>query len=126
MKNKQHGFTLVELMIVVAIMGILAAIAYPAYQRYVLESRRAEAQAQLVEWSIRLERQRTVGMAGYTTTGVTAPTNTSTYTYSVQAIAAGSFTIQAAAGGAQAADAACSPLTINNLGAKTPAACWRN
>lgn len=46
---KQQGFSLIELMIVVAIVGILAAIAYPSYQNYVLRSGRADGQAKLME-----------------------------------------------------------------------------
>lgn len=54
---KRHsGFTLIELMITVAIVGILAAIAYPSYQEYVRRSKRAEARAVLMEGAQWMER----------------------------------------------------------------------
>ncbi|WP_308912289.1 type IV pilin protein [Acinetobacter schindleri] len=46
---KKQGFTLIELMIVVAIIAILAAIAYPSYQEYVQRTKRVEAQVELME-----------------------------------------------------------------------------
>lgn len=54
------GFTLIELMVVVAVVAILAAIAIPSYQEQVRKSRRGQAQADLVELAQRAERHHTV------------------------------------------------------------------
>ncbi|WP_038047701.1 type IV pilin protein [Thioalkalivibrio sp. ALJ16] len=61
--SARRGFTLIELMIVVAIIAILAAIAYPAYQQYVINSYRTTAGACLTELSQALERRYTSTMS---------------------------------------------------------------
>jgi type IV pilus assembly protein PilE len=63
LKHANSGFTLIELMIVVAIIGILTAIAYPSYVEQVARSRRGDAQAALLDSAQWLERQYTISNA---------------------------------------------------------------
>ncbi|WP_024327735.1 type IV pilin protein [Thioalkalivibrio sp. AKL19] len=56
--TKALGFTLIELMIVVAVVAILAAIAYPSYQNYILKSQRADAHDALLRIQLEQERWR--------------------------------------------------------------------
>jgi len=124
MKKMQQGFTLIELMIVVVIVGILASIAYPAYQRYVRESRRADAQAYMMELALREERHRATNIA-YADHGTLGVTNTAFYTFTIAA-AANTYTITATAQGTQTADTGCLAITLTQAGAKGPAGCWRS
>ena len=113
------GFTLIELMIVVAIVGILAAIAYPSYTKYIQSTRRGDAQAALLDFAQTLERYHTTKGtykgAGSDSGGNTgAPTifpteapldgNTKYYDLTIQSASDGAFTIRATPKGAQSGD----------------------
>ena len=62
MKNRysQQGFTLIELMIVVAIIGVLAAIAYPSYQSYVIKTKRTDAMTELQNIATQIESRKLI------------------------------------------------------------------
>ena len=128
LRQRVRGITLLELMIVVVIVGILAAIAYPSYQEYVLRSHRADAQADLLELAQWLERRYTVNnqYSGTLPFNQTPRSGAARYNLTVTFPNNQSFTLTATPAGAQAGDT-CGTMTINQLGATTAAQanCWR-
>lgn len=126
--NRSRGFTLIELMITVAVIGILAAIAIPSYQSYVREARRSEGTSGLLEMQSLQERWRlnntTYGTAVNLATVGALPTSTY-YGFAVTANTATAFTLTATAQSSQTSDTGCTSLTINQAGARTPIACWK-
>jgi len=132
--TRQPGFSLIELMIVVAIVGILAAIAYPSYSDYVRETRRTTAQADLVELGQWMERQY-AGDFSYLdgTNQPTLPftqsprTGVAFYNLSFNgSVAANTYSLQAVPTGDQTNDD-CGTLRITQTGARSSTSgtnCW--
>jgi type IV pilus assembly protein PilE len=136
-RNKAAGFTLIELMIVVAIVAILAAVAYPAYGDFVMRGRRADAREMLQRIAAAQERFYT-NRNRYsddltTAAGLGLGTTLSEGGYYDIAVAVAAdgqtFTLTATPQGPQATDD-CANLVINNVGsrsysgASTNGSCW--
>jgi len=131
MIQRKKGFTLIELMIVVAVIGILAAVAYPSYVDNVTRSNRSEGQRELTRLA-NLQEQLMVDSKSYSADMkdlgmATDPFITESGFYSIDAVVVNStFVLTATAKNSQYTnDTACRTLTITDTGAKTPSSgCW--
>lgn len=122
----QHGFTLIELMITVAVIGILTAIALPSYNSHLRKSRRADAQSALMNIASRQQQMLLDTRAYSNALTSTVPANVAAnynVTITVGTGVAPTFTATAAPIGGQVADK-CGSLSIDQTGAKLPAGCW--
>lgn len=142
-RKSDQGFTLIELMITVVILGILAAIAIPNYQQYVKKSRRTDAKSALLDLAARQEKFFSTNNV-YTTSGTALgyasafpiainSSGTSYYSMTVSQTGTGNYTATATPSGSQATDA-CYAYVVNYLGAQSntqgptgtaiPTDCW--
>ncbi len=126
----QHGFSLIDVLIAVAIVGILAAIAFPSYQSAMRKSNRAAAESYLADVAQR-QQQYLLDQRSYassvSTLGVAAPASVTPFYTIAIAVTAGpppGFTASATPTGSQALDLSGQPLTITNTGAKGPSGAW--
>jgi len=123
--SRESGFTLIELMIAVAIIGILSAIALPSYQQYVRQARRSDGQALLLDMQGKQEKWR-INNTTYGSLAEIGGTPTSSYyDFTVTGNSVTAYTLAATAKSSQATDTGCATLTINEASVKTPAACWK-
>jgi type IV pilus assembly protein PilE len=144
MQMKQRGVTLMELMVVVVVVGILAAIAYPSYREQVRRSNRTEAKVALEQTAAALEKcyTRYMTYADFTNcptantlntaAGFTTPEGNYRITGTLNAATPLTFTLIATPLAGQATDAQCMQFLLNEAGqrtvtgsaAATPATCW--
>lgn len=140
--GRAAGFTLIELMIAVAIVGILAMVALPSYRSYVAKTQRAAAQSCLSEMAQFMERVYTTNLRydqnnGAATTLPTVQCATdlsSSYAFALPtaSLSQRAFVVNATPQGSQASlDSTCGTLSLNQAGTKaisgsgTAARCWR-
>ena len=125
----QSGFTLIELMIVVAIVAVLASVAYPSYLDYVRKAHRAAAQSFLMNVAAK-QQQYLIDARTYasslTDLALTAPSDVSRY-YDIgfsPTSTATTFNVVATSTGTQAADLGGAKLELDQGGTKKPAGVW--
>jgi type IV pilus assembly protein PilE len=120
--TNNRGWTLIELMAALVIFAIIAAIAYPAYNRQVIKARRADGIAMLYETAQREQEHytknnsftATIGEGGL---GLSATSSEGYYTLSITATAT-TYTLTATPAGNQTADTWCGSFTLTHLGEK--------
>jgi type IV pilus assembly protein PilE len=148
-KSNGGGFTLIELMITIVILGILAAIAYPSYTNYITVARRSEATINLTQIAAQQEKYFTdcghyaanIGaVKNCTAPGTLVGSSTTTNGYYAIVVAAGpsgdmvtSYTLTATPAGTQSTRDAgkCSTISIDSTGLKTASgtdatSCWKH
>lgn len=126
--SKQHsGFTLVELLVVVCMVGVLASIAVPSYRSHVRKSNRAAAQSYMLDTMAREEQNLLDARQYFTGTALSVPPADVTANYTIAVTASNTATppsclVTATPTGDQVYDGG--PLTIDCAGNKAPAALW--
>lgn len=126
MYARQRGLTLVELMVVVAVMAIIASVAYPLYTAQVQKSRRADAKVALQEIALAQERFYTINgayTAGLATLQLGTTSEQGYYNLSITLAGADNeqftATANAVSTGPQGGDTDCAQFTLNHQGTKT-------
>jgi type IV pilus assembly protein PilE len=121
--NKNQGMTLVELMVVIAIIGILITLMYPSFQHQIMASRRSDGATQLLRLKLQQEAYRLENTL-YASTAQLAMPSSEYYVFSVSSESASTYTLTAKAISSQKADNKCLSIHIDQSMNKTPSSCF--
>ncbi|MCF2948345.1 prepilin-type N-terminal cleavage/methylation domain-containing protein [Paraglaciecola aquimarina] len=121
--QKFQGMTLVELMLVVLIIGLLATLVFPSFQKQIQQARRNDGINQLLRLKLQQEAFRTKNNSYALAKQLSLPTS-DYYTFSIDNVSATTYELVATAKGSQVADKTCKVLSINQSMHKTPAGCF--
>ncbi len=131
MSKMNRGMTMIELMVVVAIVGILLSVAYPSYRDHVTKTGRSEAHANLLRM-VDFEERYYIQNNAYASTAALAYTpkeSAPNYAYAVVlGTPVNGYTVNATAGGTQSDDTQCAVISIDSTGTKagtTAGVCWQ-
>jgi type IV pilus assembly protein PilE len=127
--RKNTGFSLIELLIVLMIIGIISCFAYPSYEQYIARTHRLDGQTALLDLAYRLEAHHTTHHTYQPLPTLPQTSSDGFYQLRITHLSDTTYTLEAHAIGTQALnDAACALLTLDHLGIRGPSIgqirCW--
>lgn len=127
------GFTLIEIVSTLLIMGILFSLVIPNYRQHILRTHRIDGQSALIDLANRMEeyfarqhtyRNATIGTGRTSDVLSSTATSGGWYHLTISHATKNSYTLRATAFGSQRLDMACQKFTLNNFGIREKAKCW--
>ncbi|GLS92316.1 type IV minor pilin protein PilE [Psychromonas marina] len=122
--KRTTAFTLVELLVAIAIIGVISSIAYPSYQSYMLDTRRAEAKTELIKAQLKQTSLHILNPSYSNSEIELGFANSEYYTFTVISAGTTTYSLQAVAKGSQLNDSGCTTLTTDQDSNFTPSSCW--